>query len=105
MKQDKQPVVYGDGTQTRDFINVEDVAEQILTLESMKVQGIADVGTGNPVSFNDIIKIINEILGKNLEPIYKNAPKDYSAGIKCINPLPIKINIYDGIKGLLGFQI
>ena len=98
MKNDIPPTVFGDGTQTRDFIHVDDVASQILTLETMKVRGTADIGAGNPTSFNDIIKIINEELGKNLKPIYIDRPKDYSQGIQCMNPLPIKISLRDGIR-------
>lgn len=102
IKNDRQPVVYGDGTQTRDFINVEDVVNQILLLESMQLIGIADVGTGKPVMFNDIIQKINNLLGKDIKPIYKNAPNGYSKGIQCVNPLPVNITIENGLKDILG---
>jgi UDP-glucose 4-epimerase len=90
VKNDKQPTIYGDGTQKRDFIHIDDVVDQILLLESMKVAGVADIGSGNPISFNDILKTINEVLGKDVKPIYLPKPKDYSDGIFCKNPLPVK---------------
>lgn len=103
MKQGKRPTVYGDGTQERDFIYIEDVVDQILHYVTMKSTGIVDIGAGKPTSFNDIIKIINEILGTTLEPIYKEAPKGYSKGIVCKNPLPT-ISLYEGIRKVLIYE-
>lgn len=93
-------MVYGDGTQERDFIYIEDVVDQILHYVKMKKTGIVDIGAGKPTSFNDIINIINEILGTTLEPIYKEAPKGYSKGIVCKNPLPT-ISLYEGLRNIL----
>lgn len=102
MKNDKQPTVYGDGTQKRDFIHIEDVVDQIILLESMRAVGLIDVGTGNPTSFNDIIQTINKVLEKDIKPIYVDKPKDYSDGIYCKNPLPVNISLENGIKSTLG---
>lgn len=102
MKKGKQPVVYGDGTQKRDFIYIDDVIEQVLLLVGMKAEGIADIGAGTPVSFNDIISTINTELGTSIEPIYKSAPIGYSEGIYCKLPLPVKTSLNEGIKNILG---
>lgn len=102
MKQGKQPVIYGDGTQKRDFIHVDDVVDQILLLEEMKASDIADVGAGNPISFNEIVALINQELGTSIEPIYKDKPKDYSDGIYCKIPLPTKVDIKNGLQRILG---
>lgn len=102
MKNDKQPTIYGDGTQKRDFIHVEDVVDQIILLESMQTEGVVDIGSGKPTSFNDIVQIINKVLNKDVKPLYAPAPKDYSKGISCVNPLPVKIDIEHGCKIILG---
>lgn len=56
------PHIYGDGTQTRDFINVKDVANaNLLSLNNEKSAGeIINIGSGNPISINKIKNIILE---------------------------------------------
>jgi UDP-glucose 4-epimerase len=67
----KSPIIYGDGSQYRDFTNVRDVVQGITkAIETDKKLGNAvfNIGTGEYASFNDIIKITNEELvkqGKN----------------------------------------
>jgi len=93
------PVVYGDGNQIRDFIYIDDVIDQImLVLERGGKNKTYDIGAGAPKSFNEIIEFINEVLGKNIKPIYKPAPPGYSAGISCKNPLSTKTSLREGIK-------
>lgn len=101
MKAGVQPLVYGDGTQERDFIYIEDVVDQILGLVSSQTYGLRDIGAGKPISFNEIIKIINKVEGKNLEPRYVPQPQDYSQGIVCKNPLSTKCTIEDGVREIL----
>ncbi len=52
--------IYGNGTQTRDFLYVEDCAEAIVkTVLSNKVWGeIINIGTGKDISINDLAKLI-----------------------------------------------
>lgn len=101
MKHGKRPVVYGDGTQKRDFIYIDDVINQIFALIEKRVTGLRDIGVGKPISFNDIIGKINTILGTNLQPIYKKAPKGYSDGIVCKNPGERRYTIESGLKRIL----
>ena len=60
-----EPVtVYGDGTQRRDFTYVEDIARG--TVASLGIQGYQTINLGNdrPVSVNDLIRIIEEVVGR-----------------------------------------
>lgn len=51
--------VVGDGTQTRDFVYVSDVARAfVMAAESDCVGEVWNVGTGNPVSVNRLIEIL-----------------------------------------------
>ena len=60
-----RPVIYGDGTQTRDFTFVEDVVQgNILAMRSERDFGLYNVGTGIGTSFNEILNIINKHLDK-----------------------------------------
>lgn len=51
-------VIFGDGTQAKDFIHVSDVVEVIMRLIECKAEGIVNVGTGTATSFNDLAKLI-----------------------------------------------
>jgi UDP-glucose 4-epimerase len=63
------PVIYGDGTQTCDYIFVEDVVRaNILALHGQ--EGIYNIGTGTETSVNELIKIISKVLGREVKPEY-----------------------------------
>jgi UDP-glucose 4-epimerase len=49
---DKSPVIFGDGKQTRDFIYIEDVADGIIVAAETDYIGIVNIGTGRQTSFN-----------------------------------------------------
>lgn len=101
MKKGEQPIVYGDGTQERDFIFIDDVVDAILKFIEDRATGVRDIGKGLPISFNNIVSMINIILKTNLEPIYKPLPSQYSAGIVCQNPVNTNYSMYDGLSKIL----
>jgi UDP-glucose 4-epimerase len=71
---DSPPTVFGDGHQSRDFTFVKHVVNaNILACESSQT-GAFNIACGRSVSLNELIALINEILGKNIEPIY-TAPR------------------------------
>lgn len=51
-------VIYGDGTQTRDYINVEDICLGILDAMSSGKSGVFQLGTGKSTTLNELIKIL-----------------------------------------------
>lgn len=66
-----QPVINGDGTQTRDFVYVEDVARaNLLALESKISEDFFNVGTGRETSINDLFKLMVEISGKKIKEVH-----------------------------------
>jgi len=66
--QGRPPIIFGDGSQTRDFTYVEDATEaNILAVES-DATGIFNIGSGDRVSINELARLVLEILGKDLEP-------------------------------------
>jgi UDP-N-acetylglucosamine/UDP-N-acetyl-alpha-D-glucosaminouronate 4-epimerase len=71
----KQPVIFGDGKQTRDFTFVENVVQANLLAAS--AQGAAgqtfNVGSGVAVSLLDLLKELNTVLGSKVEPIFQPA--------------------------------
>ncbi|RLF04170.1 MAG: nucleoside-diphosphate sugar epimerase [Thermoprotei archaeon] len=74
MLRGEEPVIYGDGEQTRDFIYVEDVAKAIVkALESESVIGEAiNIAYGAPTSIKELLRIIAGILG--VKPKARFAP-------------------------------
>jgi UDP-glucose 4-epimerase len=74
------PIIYGDGTQTRDFTFVDDVVQaNILALQSEEREfGIYNIGTGIETSFSRIVEIINQHLGTDIRATYVDNPiKNY----------------------------
>jgi nucleoside-diphosphate-sugar epimerase len=87
MKNGDSPIVYGDGSQERDFIYIEDVVTNIIEMAADdSLNGVQDIGAGNPVSFNQVISDINDYLNKDIKPLYVDRPPEYSKGIVCQNP-------------------
>ena len=73
--EDQPPIIYGDGEQTRDFTNVQDVVEaNMLALSAQNAVGeVFNVATGVATSVNKLAEIVQEIMGKtNLAPVYAN---------------------------------
>lgn len=71
--QNKPPIVYGDGKQTRDYLYIKDaVAAYLKILESDDFIGqTVNIGTGNEISINDLAKLIIRLSGrKNLEVVH-----------------------------------
>ncbi|WP_209732292.1 GDP-mannose 4,6-dehydratase [Methanococcus voltae] len=61
--------IYGNGEQTRDFINVKDVAKANLMATNWKNQ-ILNVGTGTKTTINELYTIISDILEFKDSPEY-----------------------------------
>lgn len=72
-----RPVIWGDGTQVRDFIFIDDIASIILDLAPSCKEKIINIGSGSSTSFNDIIALINNFAPKKILPKYIPKPSVY----------------------------
>lgn len=71
----EEPVIWGDGSQTRDFIFVEDAATFFKkALESNISTQELNVGSGREHSFNEVIQTIAKLLNKEVNPYYVPIP-------------------------------
>jgi len=104
------PVIYGDGTQTRDFTNVKDVVQGLtLAIETDKKLGaeVFNIGTGRSVTLNEIAEALekafdNGIKAKHIpNPVKEDYVKGQHADIskiqKTLGYKP-KVTLEDGIK-------
>jgi len=66
----KQPRIFGDGSQTRDFIHVEDIVAANLAASKPGVGGIYNIGTGVGHSLLDVYLQIAKDLGVTTMPIF-----------------------------------
>lgn len=69
MLQGQTPTIYGDGTQTRDFVYVGDVAHANLLALDRDPGGPVNIGTGIGTSINDVFSILAGLTGFRGQPI------------------------------------
>ncbi len=75
--EDTQPLVFGDGEQTRDFTFVENAVQaNLLACEAPNASGkVFNVGVGERISLNEVLRELGKIAGKRLEAKYE-PPRD-----------------------------
>lgn len=65
------PVIFGDGSQVRDFTFVGDVVDaNILAMSSNVESGFFNIGGGRPMSLNDLARTMISLSGKSVEPLH-----------------------------------
>ena len=69
---DEPPTIYGDGEQSRDFTYIDNVVEANLHAASAEHTAgeVINIACGEAVTVNEIIALINELVGKNIKPNY-----------------------------------
>jgi UDP-glucose 4-epimerase len=69
--QNKCPIVYGDGNQTRDFTYIKDVVNaNILAAESQST-GVINIGSGSNVTINELAETIIKSLNRDIGIIHE----------------------------------
>jgi UDP-glucose 4-epimerase len=109
-KQKQFLTIYGDGSQTRDFVNVQDIVQALLAcMKNSSANGeVFNIGSGKPTSITELAKTVLELTGQDLEIRYelaragdiKDSYADISKAKRLLNYEP-KINLRDGLKALL----
>lgn len=78
---------YGDGTQAKDFIHVDDVVEIIMRLVESDATGVVNVGTGVATSFNQLAELIG--CAMEYQPVPDPASYQYFTRASLDRLLPI----------------
>jgi nucleoside-diphosphate-sugar epimerase len=106
----RQPAIYGDGEQTRDFTYIANVVDGVLrACEAADASGeVINVATGGRVSLNELLRTMNRIVGTNIEAIYKDprdgdvrdSQADISKARRLLGYTPL-VNLEDGLRRTL----
>jgi len=104
---DEPPIIYGDGEQSRDFTYIDNVVDaNLLAARARQTKGeVVNIACGRAVTVNEIIDMINNLLGKNVKPKYaaprpgdvKHSLADITAARNLINYRP-KVSFSDGLR-------
>ena len=70
----KRPRIFKMGDQKRDFVYVKDIVNYTIGALKAPHSTILNAGSGQPRSFNDLVTVLNQVLGTKLEPEYIDNP-------------------------------
>lgn len=76
MLEGKQPIIFGDGHQSRDFTYIDNVIHgNLLAAEAPEASGqVMNMALGGRISLLELVEKLNAILGTNIDPIHE-APR------------------------------
>ncbi|MCB0723931.1 MAG: SDR family oxidoreductase [Ignavibacteriae bacterium] len=119
MMNDKQPVIYGDGKQSRDFTYVANVVKANLLAATKEIDGSYTLNCAchDRIDLIELVKKINAQLGKDIEPVFADARKgdvkhsfadidlakeklDYEVVVNFDEGLSLTIENLEGIRNL-----
>ena len=108
--QRRQPIIYGDGEQTRDFTYVANVVDGVLrACEAPKAAGeVMNVATGGRISLNNLLAVMNRLVGTNLQAVYKeeragdvkDSQADISKATSLLGYAPL-VDLEEGLRNTL----
>ena len=106
--------IYGDGSQTRDFVYVSDVVNALILAMDYDTPGshVFEVGTGMSYSFNQIFQLLSKLTGYTKDPKYVSNPitnyvqdtlsLTHATTREHLGWLPT-VSVHDGIKKIYEF--
>jgi UDP-glucose 4-epimerase len=105
-----QPIIFGDGEQTRDFVSVLDVAQANVVALNTPLAGVFNIGTGKETSVNELLRNIVDLAGNNTAPKY-DAPRKGELQRSVIDPGKFrknkdwspKVTLKEGLRGTYNF--
>jgi len=110
MLNNEQPIINGNGRQTRDFVFVDDVAEANLAAMGQDSHGVYNVGTGAETSVNELFRMLASVTGSACKEVHGPAkPGEQMRSV--IDPSRIrqelgwdpKVELTEGLKKTVAF--
>ena len=112
VKNNQSPIIFGDGTQTRDFVSVHDIVDMVLlAIDDKKAEGeVFNVGTGMPTTITELAQNIIDIYGADVDIEFadsmpgdiKHSSSDISKA-RSIGFEP-KVKLHNGLKEFITAQ-
>ena len=90
------PIIFGDGEQTRDFVNVQDVVSaNLLALNGKNAVGqVFNIGTGKAASVNQLAESILRLLGREgLQPVHSEPRRGETKLGSCADISKAKVDL------------
>jgi UDP-glucose 4-epimerase len=93
----KPPLIFGTGTDTMDFVYVEDIARaNMLAMQSDANDDVFNVASGTETSLNDLAAALLHVMGSDLKPEYGPMRK--------VNPVSRRLADTSHAKKVIGFE-
>jgi UDP-glucose 4-epimerase len=97
IEQGQPPLIFGDGSQTMDFVYVEDVARaNILAAKAPAVDEVFNIASGTETSLKELADALLKVMGTTIAPEYGPERK--------VNPVPRRLADTSKARRLLGFE-
>jgi UDP-glucose 4-epimerase len=97
IEQGQPPLIFGDGSQTMDFVYVEDVARaNILAAKAPVVDEVFNIASGTETSLKELADALLKVMGTTIAPEYGPERK--------VNPVPRRLADTSKARRLLGFE-
>jgi len=91
------PIIFGDGTQTMDFVYIEDIARaNILAAKANVTDDVFNIGSGTETSLADLARALLKVMGSGLEPEYAKERK--------VNSVRRRLADVSRAKRFIGFE-
>lgn len=91
------PIIFGDGSQTMDFVYIDDVTDaNIMAMESDVTDEVFNVASGTETSLLELLTVLLKVTGSALEPEFLPA--------RSVNPVPRRLADTKKAENLLGFK-
>jgi UDP-glucose 4-epimerase len=91
------PMIFGDGTQTMDFVHVADIARaNILAAHADATDDVFNIASGSETSLNELAAALSAAMGSDLAP--EHGPE------RAVNPVPRRLADIGRARDILGFE-
>lgn len=107
------PLLFGDGNQTMDFIDIDDVVRaNLLALGSSVTHDVFNVGTGKETSLNELARLLLKLTQSSREPEYRAARSVNQIERRFADPkkaleilgFQAKVNLAEGLRRLMEWR-
>lgn len=109
----RPPLIFGDGSQSMDFVFIEDVARaNLLALESEVSDQAVNVGTGRSTTLSELCAVLLSLTGSKLKPEHREARKMGDAAVRRaaierardMLGFEAKVGLEDGLRELIAWR-